>query len=113
MSVQIRNPEMVKLLAADFVMRKELGRLRVVAKTGAYTATAQDDVILCNGTFTVTLPTAVGIVGKVYHIKNNGVGTVTVDGDSSETIDGTTTKALSSQYDSISVVSDGSGWAIL
>ena len=44
-----------------------------VAKTGTYTAGATDFCIDCTAnTFTVTLPTAVGIAGKQYCIKNSG-----------------------------------------
>jgi hypothetical protein len=60
-----------------------------VAKTGTYTATAVDYTIDCtSGSFTVTLPTAVGITGRVYIIKNSGAGTITMAGTSSQTFDG-------------------------
>lgn len=86
----------------------------LVSKTAAYTATQDDKVILgdaSGGNFTVTLPTAVGILNKVFFIKNIGAsGTVTVDGNASETIDGVTTKALGSQYEFIGIVSDNANW---
>ena len=46
--------------------------LPVVTKTGAYTATAADYTSLCNATsagFSVTLPAAAGITGRVYLVK--------------------------------------------
>lgn len=64
-------------------------------------------------TFTVTLPTAVGITGRQYIIKNSGTGVITVDGNGSETIDGQTTWALPAQYDSITIMSDGTNWKII
>lgn len=64
-------------------------------------------------TFTVTLPTAVGITGRQYIIKNSGTGVITVDGNGSETIDGQTTWALPAQYDSITIMSDGANWKII
>jgi len=103
----------VRIIFADGEIRSLSGRLKVVSKTSTYTITASDDVILCSGTFTVTLPTASGIAGTTYHIKNNGTGTLTIDGDGSETIDGATTQTITAQYDSIQVVSDGTGWAII
>ena len=84
------------------------------AVTGAYTATESDFVInATSGTFTVTLPTAVGIEGRIYVIKNSGAGTVTLDGNGSETIDGGTTVSLSSQYQSVIIQSNGANWTIL
>ena len=61
-----------------------------VAKTGTYTISAVTDYTIdCTAnTFTVTLPTAVGIQGQLFVIKNSGSGTITVDTTSSQTIDG-------------------------
>jgi hypothetical protein len=41
------------------------------------------------------------------------VNAVTIDGNASETIDGATTKALSSQYASYEIACDGSAWYIV
>lgn len=67
------------------------------------------------GTKTITLPTAVGIAGKVYTItKSDSSGNaVTVATTSSQTINGSTTQSLASQYKRITVQSDNSGWTIL
>jgi hypothetical protein len=61
---------------------------------------------------TVTLPTAVGITGRIYWIKNRGAGTVTVAAAAGQTIDGqsTVTEATNGCYQ---VVSDGANWAVL
>ncbi len=88
----------------------------LTSQTGAYTATTSDHTILCgsgNETFTVTLPAASGVSGIIYNIKNIGTGTITVDGNSSETIDGATTQVISTQYDSITIQCDGSNWHII
>ena len=78
--------------------------LDVKTKTDTYIATTDDDVIVCNKetAMTVTLPVASG-GGRRFIIKNIGAGIVTVDGDSSDTIDGETTQALS-QWTSMQVV---------
>ena len=82
-----------------------------VAKTGAYTATDADYVIDCtSGTFTVTLPASSGRTGRILIIKNSGAGTITVDGNSSESIDGAATVTLSVQYATIQIMSDGTNW---
>lgn len=60
-----------------------------VEKTGTYTITAADYTVNCtSGSFTVTLPTAVGCQGRIYVIKNSGAGTITLATTSSQTIDG-------------------------
>jgi len=88
----------------------------IVSKTGTYTATPSDHTILCgagNETFTVTLPLATGVSGIIYNIKNLGTGTITVDGDGGETIDGSITAVISTQYASITLHCDGSNWHII
>lgn len=84
------------------------------AKTSAYTATATDDIIDCtSGTFTVTLPTAVGIAGKELNIKNSGTGVITIDGNAAETIDGDATKTITTRYQVLTLVSNGSNWVVI
>lgn len=59
------------------------------AKTANYTIGNGDYLVNCTAnSFTVTLPTAVGIQGRVYVVKNRGVGTITLATTSSQTIDG-------------------------
>ena len=84
------------------------------AVESAYQITSTDYTIDCiAGTFKVTLPTAVGIQGKIYIIKNSGVGTITIDTTSSQTIDGASSKALSTQYQVIRVQSTGANWIVI
>lgn len=88
----------------------------LVSKTANYTATSSDHTILCgsgNETFTVTLPAASGVSGIIYNIKNIGTGTITVDGNASETIDGGVTATLSNQFECITIQCDGSNWHII
>jgi hypothetical protein len=88
------------------------------AKTSAYTILTSDEIITgdaTSGIFTITLPTAVGVTGQTYTIKriNSGSNAVTVGTTSSQTIDGSTTYALSTQYKYVKVVSDGANWIIV
>jgi len=84
------------------------------AKTTTYTITATDSVIDCtSGTFTVTLPTAVGCTGRQYVIKNSGTGAITVACNGAQTIDGVTTSTLGTQYQSLTVVSNNANWIII
>ena len=87
----------------------------------ATSATLGDDdyVILVDddtagSTVTITLPAAASHTGREYHIKKLGTtANVVVDGNASETIDGGTTATLSAQFESISIVCDGSNWHII
>ena len=70
-------------------------RLPYTAKTTTYAITINDYTVDCtSGTFTVTLPSAVGIIGQVFAIRNSGAGTITVATTSAQTINGTTPVAL-------------------
>ena len=62
---------------------------------------------------TATLPTAASIEGKKVHVKRLGTANVTVDGYSSETIDGSTTFVLTTQYSTVTMISDGTNWLII
>lgn len=86
----------------------------VTSKVANYNATASDDVILADatgGVFTVTLRTPVGIAGKVFRLKrlNAGANNVTI-ATSAGTIDGAATLALITQYQFVSVISDGTNY---
>jgi len=80
--------------------------------TGTYTVTTGDFFLACSGTFTVTLPSAVGKSGNHYHFKNMGTGTITIDGNGSETIDDQTTLVLA-PYDNAHLISDNTEWWII
>jgi hypothetical protein len=85
-----------------------------LARTTTYTATTSDYLIDCTtGTFTVTLFAASGNAGRILIIKNSGTGTITVDGNGAETIDGATTQTLSTQWSRITIMCDGTNWKII
>jgi hypothetical protein len=67
------------------------------------------------GTVTYTLPAASGCQGRVYNIKkiDASANTVVIDGNASETIDGALTQTISTQWQCISIQSDGSNWMII
>lgn len=104
-------------MGKDFVVRnglKSLGGITfpLTGITATYLVKEEDYLIDVTGnTVTVTLPTAVGVNGQNYVIKNRGTGVVTVATTSSQTIDGANTKSLNNN-DSIEVISDGSNWII-
>lgn len=88
------------------------------AKTTTYTGLAGDETVACDatgGAFTVTLPPAAGLAGKVLTIKKTdaSANAVTVDGNAAETIDGATTKTLTKQHEALVIVSNGTNWLVL
>jgi hypothetical protein len=86
----------------------------IKTKTANYTVLTDDEIILGNGTITITLPAVAGAENKTYIIKNiHATLTVTVATTGAATIDGAATVDLSNQYDAISVVTDGSNWFIV
>ena len=104
-------------MANEFVVRKGIKSLGgvifpVTGINSTYTVDTNDYLIDITGnTITVTLPTAVGVNGKNYVIKNRGTDVVTVETTSSQTIDGASTKSLNNN-DGIEIISDGSNWII-
>jgi hypothetical protein len=66
------------------------------------------------GAITIALPPASSSAGLVYDIlkADGSANAVTIDGNASETINGATTKVLSNQYSSVTIICNGSGWYI-
>jgi len=90
----------------------------VAAKTGNATLSVDEHIVPCDpssGAFTLTLPAVSGIGGTIFVIKNKTSSTnaITIDGDSSETIDDETTIALTQPYASVTLFCDGSEWWII
>lgn len=94
-----------------------VGNVAVTAQTTTYAIQATDNVVLCSGSaFTATLPTAVGVAGKQYTIKKTDsslTNIITIATTSSQTIDGVTTTTLNTQYEALTVVSNGTNWSIV
>lgn len=87
--------------------------LSYLAKTSAYTVGPFDSTIDCTAnSFAVTLPTAVGVAGRTYVVKNSGSGVITVDTTSSQTIDGAATDTLATAI-SRTYQSNGANWIIV
>jgi len=91
-----------------------------LAVSAAYTVTDTDGVGLIlvttsTSAITITLPTANVNTNRIIAIKkvDTGTGKVTVDGESTETIDGETTLLLPRQYSMCRLFCDGTGWNII
>jgi hypothetical protein len=86
-----------------------------VAKTANYTLLTTDYTVECTAnSFTITLPTAVGVAGQIYNVKNSGSGTITIATTSSQTIDGKASGVITlAQYDNLTVQSNGANFIII
>lgn len=86
----------------------------ISVQTSSYTVVAGVEVVVCNlaTAMTVTFPAATGS-GRYFSVKNINTGAVTLDGNSSETIDGSQTLMLG-QWDSLTALDYASGrWVII
>lgn len=84
----------------------------VSVDTSAAAVAATDYVYLCSGTMILTLPDATASNTNLYTIKNVGSGIITIATTSAQTIDGTTTITMPTQYTSVDVISDTANWSI-
>ena len=99
----------------NLVMSCALKWRTVTTQTTTYAITVADDMVIGNHAtvaFTITLPTAVGITGQIFRLKNINAAVVTVAATSSQTIDGQTTRAME-QWQSLTVISDGANWILI
>jgi hypothetical protein len=96
--------------------------LNVQTVTGSnYNVTAVNDVILVDtagANRTITLPSAVGITGKVFYIKKiSATNTMFIKSVLNQTLDGvnidSTPLAINTQYESVTLVSDGANYWII
>lgn len=91
-------------------------RLGNETKTSDFTAATQTyyRVNTTSGAVTATLPTAVGISGRVYVFKLiNGSNTFTIDPDGGETIDGASTWSTTTLYAKVTIISNNTNWEII
>lgn len=85
----------------------------------SYTVLATDNTIVYTGNnnTSFTLPSAIGIAGRVYWIKNASPNattpTLTVGTSLSQTIDGNSNWTLDEPNETIRLVSDGANWYVL
>lgn len=110
-------------LGAEVQMGTEAGagNYSTVTTQAGTTYTAGDNlesIILCDCTSNnviVTLPAAAFSLNRLFQIKktDSSTNSVVIDGNASETIDGIATVSISTQYECITVVCDGTEWWIV
>lgn len=103
------------VIIKDGISPQSLMAGNIVSKAGAYQALPSDGLILATtaGSQTVTLPAVADVpVGHEVTVKKTGSGgTLTIEGSGSETIDGALNVTTTTQYDAITLRSDGSSWS--
>ena len=96
-----------------------IARQNVRSIVDADSLTFDDDIaLLSDDSFTLTLPTAVGVAGKIFTIKHNGTSLTqvyTLATTSAQTIGGIASGdyKLFTNQESLRIMSDGSNWVIL
>lgn len=96
---------------SDFTAASQAVPRPRTTQAAPYAILSTDEVVLMTGTGDATLPAPVD--GKEVVVKNIGVGVVTVVPNAAETIDGGASFGLPVQYDSVTVVSDGTDWFVI
>ena len=88
-ALYVASGDNISLLTNDAGYLTSIGTYAYRAETGNYTVAGTDYTINCiSGAQTITLPTAVGIQGQVFVVKNSSTGVITITGTASQTIDG-------------------------
>jgi len=95
----------------------DLGQRQTVTKTADYTALTSDrtiEVTTSTTDRTITLFAVAGNTGRTLDIKkmDSASGKVIIDGNSSETIDGLTTRNLVAQYENLTIKAGATEWEI-
>jgi hypothetical protein len=117
MPAAIFNGSYVKVLK-DEIKAKSGGlfdKVYVSAKSTAFTAAVGYTYLINTGTaVTVTLPSAVTNAAIIFKDSAGTAATnnVTINRADSATIDGATSQAISSNYGSMKLISDGTNWFI-
>ena len=85
--------------------------------TISISGTPIEDVYMCDtGASVVNLPTAVGNEGLKVQIKNRIASAITVNAPNpgvQQTIDGSNSVSITSQYESLTFISDNANWNII
>lgn len=76
------------------------------------TLSSTDGFVFATGTITLTLPSAIGLNGKTYYVKNVGSGIITIQTTAGQTIDGSSNAIIEFQNTLIGLVSNNANWFI-
>lgn len=99
--------EKITILSNSIFVGSSSGSFTIekVDLTADYTMTGDEDLVNANGTLSIMLPVASGYK-KSIKIANAGNGIITIIGRGSDTIEGAASIQLTSQYDTVELISD-------
>lgn len=83
---------------------------RIISANGSIVA--NDSFIFASGNTTLTLPSAAGLSGTKFYIKNTGNNIIIISTVNSETIDNNISISLTEKNSTIGVISDNTAWSI-
>jgi hypothetical protein len=86
------------------------GDVPVKLISASYSFTSSAEFIFTSGSFTVTLPSAIGISGREYQIKNISTGEIFITG--SQTIDTYSDITIAEKNTALGLISNGTNWSI-
>lgn len=101
------------------VTEAALTKLPIRTETANYTAVSETDYTILvdatSGDVTISLPTALSALGRVFNVKKIDASTnsVFIDPNGSESLDNDTDAEIKKRYTSLTVQSDGTGWWII
>jgi len=112
------TPERVKEEVKSILRRLNLienRKLNFTSETRAFDVISDVTFVSCPfGNVTARLPSAFSKLGSNYILKKtDNINTVTIQADGSETIDGSNTYPLTTQYQVVNLFSDGTEWHII
>jgi hypothetical protein len=100
--------------------KKPSGWANVVTKSAAYTVDVDDETILINGAYTMTLPTAASCydsttgVAKIYtFIKIDAGSASTIAASGAETISGESSQSIDNRYTTLRLTTNGTAWYLI
>jgi hypothetical protein len=86
------------------------GDVPVKLVSASYSFASSAEFIFTSGSFTVTLPSAIGIPGREYQIKNISTGEIFITG--SQTIDTYSDITITEKNTALGLISNGTNWSI-
>jgi len=114
--IPVANSGADEKITAQQIIDEASKSYNVASKVTDYQSLVDDFILSSASTveITITLPTAVGNIGKEVNVKriDSTIYDTIVDTLNSETIDGNLTQSITKQYTTMTVISDGANWFI-
>lgn len=126
-TISLRLPASGPPWLPDFARSIEDWLRRVLARTSSISSaaitastalTGDDATVLVNaaaGAVTLALPAAASVTGQIYTAKkvDSSGNAVVLDPSGAETIDGAATKSITTQWNTLTIQSNGTAWFVI